>query len=48
MIMGIDIMLPEDDVEEITFYVMRLNDTTYWELGVAGRSELGSTTRLAI
>ena len=48
MIMGIDLMLPEDDVHEITFYVMRLADDTYWQLGTAGFSELGSTTRLSI
>lgn len=48
MILGIDLALPENDVHAITFFVMRLNDTTYWELGTAGKSELGTTTVLAI
>jgi hypothetical protein len=48
MIIGLEYQLPEEGVETVTAYLMRLDDHTYWAVGTAGYSELGSTTRLAL
>lgn len=44
---GIEFEISETEVMEVTWWLAPANTTVYWQIGTAGASELGTTTRLA-
>lgn len=48
IVTGMNYELAPNSVSEVTLYGELIDDFTYWILGVAGYSELGSTTRLGL